>query len=290
MGKLAASVLVGIEVGVGLAHWSDAGGERVLSGLAVEDHSAYVSGLNEFETSLALARSQRLALAEELESLGHMVAALPGLNFHLDDGSQSLPAELLAASSIDATNGSVTGRVRESSLGAVPRTGNDLELYLRQQRFDRFVAAGIAPERAFAIMRREEDLEMEALRARHVAARSGATREEVAALTPLARLRSELGDAEYAKYLDARGRPISVGVRQVVENSQAEFAGVKSGDEIVAYNGQRVFDMNELAALIQQAEAGESVPLEMIRDGRLIQVYVDAGPIGINSAGRSPGL
>jgi serine protease Do len=79
-------------------------------------------------------------------------------------------------------------------------------------------------------------------------------------------------------------------VRQVVENSQAEFAGVKSGDEIVAYNGQRVFDMNELAALIQQAEAGESVPLEMIRDGRLIQVYVDAGPIGINSAGRSPGL
>jgi serine protease Do len=103
----------------------------------------------------------------------------------------------------------------------------------------------------------------------------------------LALLRNELGDTDYAQYLEARGRTTSISVREVLKSSPAEIGGLMPGDEIVAYNGKRVFDMSELTALTYETEAGTTVPLEVMRDGRSIRIHVEAGPIGISGGGWS---
>ena len=70
-----------------------------------------------------------------------------------------------------------------------------------ERRFnERLVAAGFAPDRADWIIRRTEELRMEALQAQYDAQRGGRTVEPRAGLQTL---RSELGDADYERYLQA---------------------------------------------------------------------------------------
>jgi S1-C subfamily serine protease len=101
-------------------------------------------------------------------------------------------------------------------------------------------------------------------------------------------LRKELGDTDYAKYLEGQGRATSINVREVLTNSPAQTAGLQAGDEIVSYNGQRVFDINELNSLTYETEPGTSVAMQVVRDGQTLQVVVESGPIGISGGGRAP--
>src|SRR5690606_17603264 len=99
-------------------------------------------------------------------------------------------------------------------------------------------------------------------------------------------LRAELGDAEYERYLTALGRATRVGVRNVLPSSPAEVAGLRPGDQIVAYAGQRVFDMNDLNRMTFEGQPGEPVVLDVMRDRQTVQLYVPRGPIGITGGGR----
>jgi hypothetical protein len=267
-----------------MAVWQGTGAEFSRAGLVAEDVASLQRRLSDLETSLALERYERQTLARELESLGASMAALAARvsGDHEDSGSD--PREFRAnAAGKDAANDRFVDGILERLPDGTPQSTQAFEQSMRQQRFDRFVAAGMAPGQAQAIMQREEELEMEMLRARYAAMQSGSTPQEVAKITPLALLRAELGDTEYAKYLEARGRRPSVSVRKVLRSSPVQIAGLKPGDEIVAYNGQRVFDMNELDALTYQATAGAMVPLQVIRDGQSIEFYVAAGPLGIST-------
>ena len=58
-------------------------------------------------------------------------------------------------------------------------------------------------------------------------------------------------------------------------------AGLQPGDEIVSYDGKRVFDMRELNAFTLEGRAGESVVVDVRRDGRTVQLVMPRGPIGI---------
>jgi S1-C subfamily serine protease len=98
-------------------------------------------------------------------------------------------------------------------------------------------------------------------------------------------MRTELGDADYERYLAATGRPTSVGVRDILASSPAETAGLMPGDEIIAYDGRRVFDMRELNALTLEGTAGESVVVDVRREGRTVQLVMPRGPIGIFGGG-----
>jgi S1-C subfamily serine protease len=55
----------------------------------------------------------------------------------------------------------------------------------------------------------------------------------------------------------------------------------------VAYDGQRVFDMTELNELTYAGSRGETVAIDVVRDGQPIQLYVERGPIGVSGGGRS---
>ena len=63
---------------------------------------------------------------------------------------------------------------------------------------------------------------------------------------------------------DARGALVS----DIEAGSPAEHAGIKSGDVIVALNGQRVTDANALRNQIASTRPGSTVSLELLRSGK----------------------
>ena len=123
---------------------------------------------------------------------------------------------------------------------------------------------------------------MEALQAQYDAQRGG---RPVAPGAGVQSLRAELGDADYEKYLQAYGRPTTIPVRDVLASSPAERSGLQPGDEIVAYAGKRVFDMRELNSMTLEGTPGESVIVEVRRDGQNVQLVIPRGPLGITGGG-----
>lgn len=153
----------------------------------------------------------------------------------------------------------------------------------RERQLERFVEAGFTRERAEWVMRRTEELEVQAMQAQYEAQRSG--QPGAAPIDPQRALRSELGDAEYERLLTATGRPTQVQVLDVLASSSAERAGLQPGDQIVSYAGTRVFDTRELNALTREGSPGESVTVEVRRNGQTVQVQVPRGPLGVSSGG-----
>jgi len=156
----------------------------------------------------------------------------------------------------------------------------------RTQELDRLVKAGFTPERAEWIMRRTQELEVQAQQAQYDAQRNG---QPVARVDTDAALRKEMGDAEYEKYLAGTGRSTNVQVMDVLASSAAEKSGLKAGDQILSYAGQRVFDTNDLNSLTRQGTPGETVTVEVQREGQTVQLSVPRGVLGVQSGGGGRG-
>lgn len=151
-----------------------------------------------------------------------------------------------------------------------------------EDRVARLVEAGFSPARAEWIMQREAELAVAEMQARFEAQRAG----DMQAMFEASRagssaLRDELGDAEYEQYLEAYGRSTAVTVRRVLESSPGQRAGLQPGDEIVSYDGRRVFSFGELSNELMQGEPGETVVVDIRRDGMPVQLVMPRGPIGI---------
>lgn len=154
-------------------------------------------------------------------------------------------------------------------------------------RKERLVEAGIDVGLADWIVRREEELQMESLQARFEAGRSGDPREFYQEqFSTREVLRQELGDDNYERYLTANGRPISIAVSSVIGSSPAQSAGLMPGDEITRYAGERVFSMTDINDVAMEGEPGQSVVIDILRDGVPMQVAIPRGPLGI-TGGRS---
>ena len=140
------------------------------------------------------------------------------------------------------------------------------------------IVAGFAPDRAEWIHRRVQELRMQARQAQSAARREGRPPPpDVEAAT----LRAELGDEEYERFLTARGVPASVNIMEVLASSAAERAGIQRGDEIFFYDGKRVFNFKELNELARGGTSGESVVLDVRRNGENLRVVMPGGPIGV---------
>lgn len=275
--KFAAFLLAGIGLGLGVAYWQmarNSAPERDLA-IAADDPAPIERRLNELETALALERYERRALAEELAALQASIASAEGGIKPVETSSTDDSRTRIAARPEDETPREIR------SPGSLERPGAE------QRRINRFVDAGFSPERAQWILVREDQLEMEVLQSRYEATQNGASSEEVANISASQFMRDELGDADYEKYLAGLGRPTSINVTDVFTNSPGQAAGLEPGDAIVAYDGKRVFDMNELNGLTYEGDVGEIVSIDVIRDGQPMQLYVARGPIGISGGGRS---
>ena len=86
----------------------------------------------------------------------------------------------------------------------------------------------------------------------------------------------------HLRYLRGTGRPTEVQVLDVLASSAAERAGLQPGDQVLSYAGTRVFDMRELNALSREGNPGETVVMEVRRNGRTEQLVVPRGVLGMS--------
>jgi hypothetical protein len=151
-----------------------------------------------------------------------------------------------------------------------------------ENRAARLVAGGFTEGEAEWIVRRESELQMESLQARYDADRNGTQQDyfQNRQATAFA-LREELGDTDYERYLESNGRSTRVAVSTVLESSPAQMAGLQMGDEIINYDGRRVFSMSDLNRETLQGEAGQNVVIDFMREGIQMQVAIARGPVGI---------
>ena len=150
-----------------------------------------------------------------------------------------------------------------------------------QGQIDRLVEAGFPVGQAEWIVQREAELQMEMLQARYEAMR-GEEGPRFYVLPPDNELRAELGEADYERYLAANGRSTSVSIGRVIPNSPAQDAGLQPGDQIVRYDGERVFSMMDLAAHIMQNRSEGNVIVDIVRDGAPMQLVLPRGPLGVS--------
>ena len=95
-----------------------------------------------------------------------------------------------------------------------------------------------------------------------------------------------MDDATYSRYLYATGQPNHIRVTSVISGSPAETAGLAAGDVILRYDGERLFSGRALRTASRDGSAGETVSLDILRDGDRMQMFMPRGPLGVSvSAG-----
>ena len=78
--------------------------------------------------------------------------------------------------------------------------------------------------------------------------------------------------AKAAEYYDI---PDGLYVISVNPGSGAEAVGVRRGDIVVSADGEHVSEIGDLAAVIDRKEIGQTVSLELYRDGEMLYVDVE---------------
>jgi PDZ domain-containing protein len=271
-------VVAGLVAGLAIAFWLEPSSEPAVAAAASDDSSSFAVGSASTDTAAA-GRIAALEAALDAEILQRSA---------LEDRVAELAVQLEALAERPRLARDASGA---NSPGEQPRA-NRREIRVREQAVDqqralieRLTQAGFPPDRAEWINRRTEELRMQALQEQYDARREG---RPPAGDIGLNTLRTELGEADYERYRTAMGQPTSVGVAAVLASSPGERAGLMPGDEIVAYGGKRVFDVGELNALTLEGTPGESVVLDVRRDGQNVQLVVPRGPIGITGGFRGP--
>lgn len=158
-------------------------------------------------------------------------------------------------------------------------------------RLGQLVAGGFTEGRAREILEFEDEIRMAALQAEFEARQRGEDFNPWDwASNYQAGLRERLGDADYEKYLTAQGGQASITVREVIGSSPANRAGLRPGDQILSYDGKRVFSMNELRSMAFDGDSGEDVIVDIERNGQRMQLVLPRGPMGITGSGGGMGF
>jgi len=285
--KTLAFVVAGLAAGFTIAVWLAPGAPAASETVSSSAAPAPIAGSSDAAASAARLASLEDALAAEAEHRVELEQRVAELAATLDElratgGSDRAGAGNPRAGGEPAA-GEVVGPRQRFSLDPVAAAET-----IQRRMVERLIAAGFAPDRAEWINRRTQELRMEQMQAQYEATREGRTVDPALAMDSDRALRTELGDADYERFLEAQNRPTSVSVLQVLASSPAERVGLQPGDEIVSYGGTRVFDAPGLNALTFQGNPGESVVVEIRRAGQPLQLVVPSGPLGIAGGFRGP--
>jgi S1-C subfamily serine protease len=93
-------------------------------------------------------------------------------------------------------------------------------------------------------------------------------------------LRQDLGDNGYDAMLYATHQSNRVMLMRVRDGSIAHRAGLRDGTVLWSYDGLRVFDSKELAALSTPGKPGELIEIVIITDGGAESLTVERNPLG----------
>lgn len=160
--------------------------------------------------------------------------------------------------------------------------GSDKDWFNEQALLD----AGIDSSQANQLKDYFEQLEMERLYLRDQSVREDWSREQLReAMQTLANkedeLKNQLGESAYDSYLYASGQPNRVAVTSVLSSAPAGNAGILTGDHIIRYDNQRIYDWRDLREATASGNVNDTVTVEVERDGKTMQFYLARGPLGI---------
>ena len=274
MNKIALAVVISLLAGFAVGAWL--GGEEATTGDSAQQaetgvlpESAGVEDrLTRLEQIIGEEREARIALEDTLAMLFEEIERLEGSGNRAEVDRRE-PVE----------------RVREAARGSSLGT-RDWVIRYQERRVSRMVEGGFSEDEARQILQQESEAQYKAMEAAWEAQRNGETLDRFASTNSTQSiLRSEIGDDAYARYLEVQGQPTAVSVTQVLSGSPGTRAGMQAGDQVVSYNGERVFSMTDLRNQTMQGEPGEEVVIEIDRDGMRMQLTVPRGPIGITGNG-----
>ncbi len=158
------------------------------------------------------------------------------------------------------------------------------------------IAAGIDVFTAEDIAYKQSETQLKRLELRDTALRedfmgSDRYREELAKIRQSEiRIRDEISDESYDRYLFYTGQSNRIAVSSVMLGSAAEQSGIHPGDLIVRYENEPLYNYRDLREATIQGERGEIIDLTVVRDGSLITVSIPRGPLGVrlNSVRMNP--
>jgi hypothetical protein len=274
LGVLAAGLVGGYLIGAATADAPPAADSRATPVATYFDESAPVTErLQALEQTVAAERDARLVLEEQIMLLLEEIDRIDANGPAVISGEIS---ELIAEREQAAER-----QAARSERRTARRSGN-----ARERQLDMLADAGFALNRAEAILDRTSELQWEAMQAQFEARSEGRSYNWADLdANPNWRLRQELGDDDYQRYLAAMGQGTEVTIQNVYESSPAARIGLQAGDQVLAYNGTRVFSTTELRALSAgQPRAGDAV-IEIMRNGNRMQLTIPTGPMGVQVNG-----
>ena len=231
-------------------------------------------------------------LAERLLSLEQLIAEEREARLELAGQVQVLIGDLesgAVAEAPAAAENSTESRRRDESRGGGLRRAQDFTAMIRRfedRRLHSLMENGFSEDEARRVLQRESEAEFESMQLAWEAQREGTPPDQLAASSdPQALLRAELGDADYERFLVAQGQPTAIQITRVLNGSPGSEAGLQPGDQIVSFDGERVFNVTDMRELTLRGAAGEDVVIEIDRDGVRMQLSVPRGPVGITGSG-----
>ena len=279
MNRIAVSVIVSLLTGLALGAWvvgersESQGSGSIAVGQVIDTESGAEDRLLRLERIIAEERDARIALEDTIAMLFEEIERLEG-------------AGGLAVAEVKArTEREQTARARARNVSGGE---NDWIRDYQERRVSRLIDGGFSEDEARRILEQESESSFKALQSSWEAQRNGESVDRFSsAFDPQAILRSEMGDDNYARYLEVQGQPTAVRVTQVLSGSPGSKIGLQPGDQLISYGGERVFSVMELRNSSMQGNPGEDVVIEIERDGTRIQLTVPRGPIGITGTGAS---
>ena len=271
---VAVSVIAGFAVGAWVTSETPTAGEESAAMPSIRDAGSadtLAERILSVEQLIAEEREARLELAGQVQDL-------------IDD----LERDAVAESPRAAESSAEIGRREEPPIGN-SRRSRDFAAMIRNfedRRLQSLVNGGFSEDEARRVLQHESEAEFKSMQLAWEAQREGTPLDQLAARNdPQALLRADLGDADYERFLVAQGQPTSVQITRVLTGSPGSEAGLQPGDQIVSYDGERVFNVTDMRELTLQGAAGEDVLIEIDREGVRMQLSVPRGPVGITGSG-----
>lgn len=202
--------------------------------------------------------------------------------------NEFLPTDSPSGFAPDAASGANTDSNEAGNrTGRFARFGNaDSDV-----QFDSLVAAGVDPLVAQELKQRNDQWSLQRLELIDQATREGWRRsEEFTDQMQTLReqrpsIRDEIGEQQYDQYLYTSGDNNRVQISSIIDGSAAQLAGIQNGDVILSYADQRVFSMRELQRATSGGSRGESIQVQVLRNGELMSVDLPRGPLGVTLSG-----
>jgi hypothetical protein len=279
MPRIAVAVVIGLLAAMAVGAWVSvaqrSAGHPAAS--VAGDEPGVDAGLDErlqrLEQMLADEREARIALEDTLAMLFEDLERLEGA------GDRAV-ADLETAAESE--------RQARAAERRTSRNEADWMRSYQERRVSSLIEGGFSEDEARRVLQLESEASFKAMQLAWEAQRSGEAVDFMGnANNPQAILRDEMGDDAFARYLEAQGQPTSVRITQVFSGSPGNSAGLQPGDELVSYNGERVFNVMDLRSGTMKGQPGEDVVIEIDRDGVRMQLTVPRGPIGITGSGAS---